>query len=457
MKLNKIMIYGMIFIAILTLGAVNATDNVTVDDLSVINDADNPQSSLDVESDIVDELSVANLADENSISSSDEMNNLALIPVTIDAKVVDNSRVDNTAGNVTGNVIVIVDNNENTIPLDNGTASFLLNNLSAGNHSLVVIYEGDATYDATHCASVFNIPEKNTLLASEFSDITIADDLTVSMVLKDKKGNVIAEVPIKYTISGRLTNTQTDKNGLITIKGSAGQVIAVAFEGNANFAPTNTTLTLNNPVAPTVVKIATQFNISGGVITVTGYAVDIAAGEEGIYFTTQLLDDSGNPIKGVPIQFAVNNKIYDRVTFDDGSFEPYKLNMVRAGRYTMAFFFYGNSQYVSTFASVCVDLDKKPVSIKASAKTYKVSAKTKKYSVTFSTIVGSSHDGKVHFSPKKVTLTIGGKTYSAKTGSNGKATFNLKITKKGKYTAKIKFAGDSTYQSKSKSVKITIK
>ena len=306
LKLNKIMIYGMIFIAILTLGAVNAADNVTADDLSAINGVDNPQSSLDVESNIAGELSadeqsvLGNVDDENSISLSGEMNSLELIPVTIDAKVVDNSRVDINAGNVTGNVIIIVDNNENTVQLnDKGCASFALNNISAGNHSLVVIYEGDDTYDATHHASVFNIPERNEVAVCEFGDITIDNDLTVTMVLKDKKGNVIADVPIKYVISGRITNTRTDNNGLITINGSEGQVISVEFEGNENFAPTNTTLTVNNPVAPSVVKVSTHFNISGGVITVTGYAVDTAAGEEGIYFATQLLDASGNPLKGV--------------------------------------------------------------------------------------------------------------------------------------------------------------
>ena len=74
--------------------------------------------------------------------------------------------------------------------------------------------------------------------------------------------------------------------------------------------------------------------------------------------------------------------------------------------------------YNSTFVVVCVDLDKKPITIKASAKTYKASVKIKKYTVTLKTIVGSSADGKVYLkSGKKVTLQVNGKTFSGKTNS----------------------------------------
>ena len=75
-----------------------------------------------------------------------------------------------------------------------------------------------------------------------------------------------------------------------------------------------------------------------------------------------------------------------------------------------------------------------------------------------STIVGSSLDGKAHLkSGLKVTLSINGKDYTSKINANGQATFNLKLTKKGKYTAKITTNEDRTYETTTKSVKITIK
>ena len=104
-------------------------------------------------------------------------------------------------------------------------------------------------------------------------------------------------------------------------------------------------------------------------------------------------------------------------------------------------------------------MDKKPIKIKAPAKTYKASTKIKKYTVTLSTIVGSSHDGKVYLrSGLKVALKVNGKTYSGKTNSKGKVTFKItNLKKKAKYIAKISYVGDKTYESASKKVKITVK
>ena len=470
LKFNRFAMAGILLIAILAFGAVSAAEDINIDNVTVVGNSEDSSISsseplnageyilcespsneiLSSDNGPLDEIGIENqvsVADGNAISSS----------VPIDVKVINNSKIDISIPNATGKVVVIIDTNETSATLnDYGTVSIPLNNLPAGDHSAVVVYEGDGTHDAAHTSVKFNIPDKTIApVASEFCEIVIGDDLSVTLVLKDEKGNVISNAQVLCTIDGVKTTQSTDSEGSLTVKGKNGAVIDVSYEGNDTIIGTYKTLKLNNEVAP-IVKVESKFNIPGGVITINGYAVDNKAGEEGIYYSTQLLDAKGKPIKDAFIQFAVNNKIYNRTTDDDGGFAPYKLNMIRAGRYTMAFYFSGDENYASTFAAVCVDLDKKPITIKASSKSFKASA-TKKYTVTLSTIVGSSHDGKVHLSPKEVKLKVNGKTYTGKTNSKGEITFNLKITKKGKYAAKISYEGDVTYESAEKSVKITIK
>jgi hypothetical protein len=318
-------------------------------------------------------------------------------------------------------------------------------------------YIGDESVANATLAEVYrNTPSRT---PSVISITEVSGDFTVTGVLKDIDGVVLPDQEIVYSFNGTNGTVKTDENGTFVLANLSNGEINLAFDGETHFVPANATLTLKDisPEAP--VKVDSQFNITGGVITLKGYAVDTKAGEEGMYYATELLDANGNPIADAKIQFAVNDKIYNRTTKENGSFTPYKLNMNRAGRYTMAFYFAGNDNYTGAFASVCVDLDKKPIKIKASNKSYKASQKTKKYTVTLSTDVCSSHDGKAHLrSGLKVTLTVNGKTFNGKTNSNGKVTFKINnLSKKAKYKAKVSYEGDSTYESASKTVTITAK
>ena len=383
----------------------------------------------------------------------------AEITTPANVKEGENATVKVNIPGATGEVSVIVDGNEEKIALVNGAAEYQLNNVSGGEHSVVVIYPGDETHDSAYSASSFDVAKKPAVVkkASEFSDITIDDDLMISFILKDEDGNPIRDAVIKYN-DGTEKTVKTDYHGQFRIQAVNNALISITYEGNAAITGTGTAFKLNVPAAPVSQKVETHFNIPDRSVTLTGYAVDFIAGEEGIYYSTTLLDANGKPVSNAYMEFAVNNKIYNRTTDAKGSFTPYKLNMIRAGRYTMAFNFAGNENYTNTFACVCVDLDKKPITIKAASKTFKASVKTKKYTVSLSTIVGSSHDGKIYLkSGKPVTLTVNGKKYTAQTNSKNKATFKIiGLSKKGTYDATIYFKGDKTYAEKEKTVKLTI-
>ena len=394
--------------------------------------------------------------------------NATLDNTSIDVDVsVDENNVTISAGinpAATGFVQFDIDDNVVYIAVNNGNATYNLV-LPAGEYEVVATYLGDSKFNSNATSKSFEVTDKPVIvpIASEFGDIVISDDLSISVVLKDANGNPIANAPIKYSINGSANNVTTDNEGKFTIKAQNGDEITISYDGNATIIGTTTTLKLNASAPPTVIKLATRFaidlNPSVTSITIKGYAVDTKAGEEGIYYSTVLLDENGNPMANVSMNFAVNNKIYNRTTYENGSFRPYQLDMIRAGRYTMALYYAGDETHNATLACVCFDLDKKPITIKASAKTYKATTKTKKYTITLKTIVGSSHDGKTHLrSGLKVTLKVNGKTFTAKTNSNGKATFKItNLKKKGKYVAEIYYKGDKTYEEATKSVKLTIK
>ncbi|WP_405290289.1 hypothetical protein [Methanobrevibacter sp.] len=353
--------------------------------------------------------------------------------------------------NVNGDsVSVTFDNKTFDVPVVNGMANVSITLPDkAGIYDLTVSYMGEEQ-------SKFIIANSK---SGSVIAITAVDGNKLVGIVKDTDGNPIANAEVKFTIYGNIAFVNAKADGTFTIEIPYDSETKLMFGGDNNTLPYNTTVYITKPAVPTPVKVETRFNIPGNAITIKGYAVDTKAGEKGMRYSTQLLDSNGKPMSGAFVQFAVNNKIYNRTTYLNGSFNPYHLDMIRAGRYTMAFSFGGDDNHTSTFAVVCVDLDKKPITIKASAKTFKASTKTKKYTVTLKTIVGSSFDGKAHLrSGLNVKLTVNSKTYSGKINNKGKVTFKItNLSKKAKYIAKISYVGDITYESATKKVKITVK
>ncbi len=370
-----------------------------------------------------------------------------------DIKLGEDTNVTVTIPGATGNVSVIVDGVENVITLDeNGTALYTIPAMAPGDHSVVVIYAGDDTHAATYKATPVSLKVSPT----KFANITIFGDLNISAVLVDEDDSPVANAVINYAVGNVTNTTVTGADGSFVIAGANGALITIDYAGNGTLLATNTSLKLNDVAPPTPALISAKFNFTS-VLMIKGYAVDTKAGEKGFEFIAVLSDIDGNPLANKTVQLAVNSKVYNQVTNESGKVH-YFFSMVKAGRYTMTYVFLGDGTYNSTLSSACVDLEKKPITIKASAKTYKTSTKTKKYTVTLSTIVGSSADGKAHLSPKKVTLKVNGKTYSGKTNDKGQVTFNINnLSKAGVYTAKISYAGDNTYNSANKSVKLTVK
>ncbi|WP_407410938.1 Ig-like domain repeat protein [Methanobrevibacter sp.] len=353
--------------------------------------------------------------------------------------------------NATGNIQVIADGEKHVVPLDeNGTATVDIGKASAGSHGIVVIYEGDES--RTPAYSIANFTVAN-YIVTEFANITIMEDMNITAALLDADGNPISNATVNYSIGSMSNSTKTGVDGSFTIAGMNGELIAISYAGNDTYLAASTSIRLNN-ASPEM--LATQFNVTNG-YRLEVYAVDYKAGERGAMFDVLLTDSNGNPLANQSVLFGINGWVHNKTT-DANGVAHLQINLQDANYYTCAPCYLGNTTYNATFASAMINVVKKPITISASAKSYKATAKTKKYTVTLKTIKGSSADGKTYLSAgKKVTLKINGKTYTSKINAKGQATFSIKLTKKGKFQSVVNFAGDNTYESASKKVTITIK
>ena len=358
--------------------------------------------------------------------------------------------VGNPIANATILSIINGENVANVTADENG--AFTVKGIKNG--VLTLLFNGTDDYFDTEYNLTFTDAGKTT---KSFIYLNIIEaDLAVKGTLVDDEGSPIANAVITYTINGEnATNVTTDTDGVFQVQGAANSIVDIVFAGSEGADAANTTLVIKD-VAPTVVRLGSQFNVTEGV-SIKTYAVDSKAGEVGQTTSFKLTDSNGNPIVNATVKFAYKTVILNRTT-DENGIVFIGINTQLAQEALCAMSYLGDENYNATFVAFSFDIQKKPITITAPAKTYKASVKTKKYTVTLKTEKCNSLDGKVYLSAgKKVTMKINGKTYTAKTNANGQATFNLKITKKGKLSGTVKFAGDKTYASASKSVKITIK
>ena len=364
-----------------------------------------------------------------------------------------------------GFILVDVEGKKFYGDIDKGKATVLVDGLVAGNYTANIVFAGDEKFNkATGTVAVNVTPtvdiiselneiikELNSTIESQAKEIS---NLTDTVAIQNSTIEAIQNSTIESQAKeiSNLTDTVAIQNS--TIESQAKEI------SNLTDTVNNQTSTIESQKEQ-ISNLNKQIDKKDVVLivdqTFTRAAVDYNAGERGEMFYAILKDSEGNTLANKTVQIAINGKIYNRITDNEGK-AGIQVNFASANTYSYAVSFQGDDQYDAAPIAVSkLTVTKKKTTIKASNKVFKAKTKTKKISITLKT-VKNQYDKKTYLkSGKKVTLKVNGKTYTAKINKKGVAKFTIKITKKGKYTAKIKFAGDKTYKASSKTIKIRIK
>ena len=345
----------------------------------------------------------------------------------------------------TGNIILAINGKEYPASVKDGKVNIKLPELEKGQHDYNVSYSGDDKYYGFDKSGVLNVGNVVTYI----SIFEVTGDCKIECVLKDIDGNAIADATLNVKVGASNLTVGTDDKGAFSLQAKDNTEVTIMFAGKDAFLPSNATIALKN-IAP----VRAETRIIGE--NYTQYAVDFFAGERGGYFKVKLTDASGKPLANKIVNIGYNGKCLVLESDKDG-FVQVQINLLAANTLTFAVAYLGDDDYDASFEVYKITLVKKTAKLSAPAKTYKASAKTKSYTVTLSTIKGSSTDGKTYLGANKaITLTVNGKTYTAKTNAKGHATFKLSITKKGTYAATVNYAGDNTYNAAKVTAKIKI-
>lgn len=331
----------------------------------------------------------------------------------------------------TGNLTVTIDGTTTVVPVVNGTASYPLGDLSAGEHEISVSYEGN--YPSFSTAKKVDVAKSTPAVIPDVpSTIVAGSSINLPINLpKDANGILLVDIAGEKIYADVVNGSAS-----ISISGlKAGTTqVTYKFLGDAKYAETSGSLNL------TVVKLDTTISAQD-VSAVYGVSKKL---------TLTLTDANGNILKGKTVTVNVGSISKTLTTDKDGKVSV-DVSTLTPKSYTATLKFAGDDVYTASTKNVKVTVKKATSKITAKKATFKAKKKTKKYTVTLK--ANNKAVSKV-----KVTLKVKGKTYKATTNAKGKATFKItKLTKKGKHTATIKFNGNAYYNKATKKVKIVVK
>ena len=306
---------------------------------------------------------------------------------------------------------------------------------NVGTYVILANYSGDRNFMKANANATLTIlgSEKTEIIAMPLIT-TYKDDDYLLIELIDVNGDAIAGANMTVDLNG-VKNYITDENGQIKVYtsnlGANTYDVYIGFEGMGKYANCSTVTQIFVSQRPSHMVVSPLTTI---------YQVHK-------YLMVNLKDDNGNPISGVEVFTEIHGVVYRAITDSNG--DGRLIIRLNPMDYVAAIVF-DSDNYTVSLEHTKVVVYKADPSMQAKNKKFKANKKVKRYSITLKDNVGKV------IKDAKVTLKIKGKTYVAKTNSNGIAVFKIKkLTKKGRFTATVAFEGNMFFNAVTKKVKIT--
>ena len=319
----------------------------------------------------------------------------------------------------------------------NGQAKIAIGTLSPGTYTATITYKGSSNYKASTATSKVTVTKAGTVLTA--SDVTVAfkdpnGELTATII--NEHGKPLA-VSLNVKLNGKTYTVKTDSNGQASIAVgtlSPGTYTAtISYKGSSNYQASSTTAKVKVTKAGTVISapdVSVTYKDPNGALVAT------------------IVNEHGKPLV-VSLNVNINGKDYTVKTDSNGQ-ASIAVGSLSPGTYTATISYKGSSNYQASSTTAKVTVTKADTIITAPDVTV---AKNDPDGKLVSTIVNE------HGKPLVVTMKIelDGKTYSAKTNSNGQMNVSTADLATGTYTATISYKGSSNYNASITTAKIQVK
>ena len=311
----------------------------------------------------------------------------------------------------TGEVIITVDGTSYTAGINDGKATQVVKDLTAGSHVVVVKYVGDDKYTGVEVAENVNVAKAQPVLGVVIADVDYGNGFVIEATLTGVNGAPLSGNVIVTVAGKEYTVKVTDGKGIATgDKLAAGTyAFAAAWAGDDNY----NIVTENGDFKVNKVDSAIDVAVS-----------DIKVGEDAVISVKLASDATGEvviTVNGEDYTAAIENGVAS-VTVSD----------LKAGDYTVAVKYTGDNNYNEATGSA----------------EFSVLKITPEMDVTVGDIV-FGEDLIVNAvlpvdATGEVVITVNGVDYHVAI-ENGEASVTVSGLEAGDYTVAVKYAGDDNY------------
>ena len=357
--------------------------------------------------------------EDNNITMTGENGKLYIIKLDTNGTQIKNNNITITS-DTTAPAIELT-GNDNTV-----TDNIIIANDKLGDDAVTVTGENNIVWDNGPIATELTVINPNTVNVNEISPMTV--------ILKDAKGNLLANQEINVTVGDESETISTDASGIAvydflpTTSGSAD--IVFNYLGGGMFLSSNKTVTVTvNEDKDAIIEELNK--------TIQEQKETIASQEEDIEDLNKIIEEQDDEIESLTnTTQALNNTVAQlEKDIKDVQEQIANNNNTNNGN--------GTSNKTSTPTKTSVTVKLNPKTIYTGSKT-KITATLK------------DANGKAVAS-QKISIKVGSKTYTVKTNKNGVATKTVKVTKIGKNKVTATFKATSKYAKATKSATLTVK
>lgn len=173
--------------------------------------------------------------------------------------------------------------------------------------------------------------------------IASVDGTKITGILKDISGNVIDSAELTYSINnGTAVNVSTDENGIFTINGESGKMVAINFAATDKFAASENSITLT-PTEVVKEKTVTKTVSKKSVTLKAPKATFKVKKTKKVKIT---LKSGGKAVAGKKVTINVNGKTFSAKTNKKGV-ATIKVKLTKKGTYSYVASFAGDKTYDS--------------------------------------------------------------------------------------------------------------